>query len=131
MDHRAEDVNKASQALLEAEIRLRGIAVQLELVERDIALLKSREAHIEENIDFLKRKRLTVNASEFKLIKLSLRQIQNKIAFLKIDFENIQKMQESAEKIYQKAKKSYELAYELMINPDKNIIRVDFGKKKE
>lgn len=125
----SEELNKAAQKLLEADIRLRTIKVQLDGLDRDLALMKNAEAQMEENIRWLKRRKIVTVASEYKKVLENLRSLRARSAFSRIDRENCLKMYNQAAAVRDKAKQEHEIALEAHQNPKHNVIQVDFSKK--
>lgn len=128
MDKTAE-LNRASHVLLDAEVKLSSVGIQIENLDRQIALLTSIEAHLEENINILRLKRVIVLVSEFKKAKEDLNTARTRRAFLRVDRENLLKMQTHYDMMYKKAKWDYERAYNLLYNPPNNVIQGNFGRK--
>lgn len=129
MDKAQEDFNKASHVLLDAEVRLNGVSVQIQQVERELALLKSIEANFEENIRVLKSRRVIVIASEFKKSLMGLDLAKNKQSLLRIDMDGLIKIEKAAQAEYEKARLIYDNAWNLLHNPPNNVIQVDFGRR--
>lgn len=129
MDKAAEELNKISHILLDTEIRLNTATIQVQDLDRQIALLNSLEAHLEENISTLKSMRATVMASEYKKAKYELHTARNKRAFLRMDRQNCIKMRAHWESVYEKVKLDYERCFERLHNPPDNVIKGNFGRK--
>jgi hypothetical protein len=124
-----DELNKASNVLLSAEISLNSITVQLEEIERQIALLNYTEITLKENISFLKRNHIITSLWEYLKSKLELRAVLNKQALLRIDRQRCSKTQKKYEEDYEIAKKNYQLIYERISNPNSNIIYAIFRGK--
>jgi len=129
MDKAQDDFNKASHVLLDAEVRLNGVSVQIQQIERELALLKSIEANFEENIRVLKSRRVIVIASEFKKSLMGLDLAKNKQSLLRIDMDGLIKIEKAAQAEYERARLAYDNAWNLLHNPPNNVIQVDFGRK--
>lgn len=129
MDKATEDLNKSSHVLLDAQVNLQTIQAQILKIDKDLAMLIMVKANLEENIRVLKRRRAIVMASEFKKSTNDLITCENRMAFLRVDRENILKNEKYADGIYQKAKAEYERLLDLVQNPPDNVIYVDFGRK--
>lgn len=129
MDKATEDLNKSSHVLLDAQVNLQTIQAQILKIDKDLAMLTMVKANLEENIRVLKRRRAIVMASEFKKSTNDLITCENRMAFLRVDRENILKNEKYADGIYQKAKAEYERLLDLVQNPPDNVIYVDFGRK--
>lgn len=129
MDKATEDLNKSSYVLLDAQVNLQTIQAQILKIDKDLAMLTMVKANLEENIRVLKRRRAIVMASEFKKSTNDLITCENRMAFLRVDRENILKNEKYADGIYQKAKAEYERLLDLVQNPPDNVIYVDFGRK--
>lgn len=129
MDKATEDLNKSSYVLLDAQVNLQTIQAQILKIDKDLAMLTMVKANLEENIRVLKRRRAIVMASEFKKATNDLNTCENRMAFLRVDRENILKNEKYADGIYQKAKAEYERLLDLVQNPPDNVIYVDFGRK--
>ncbi len=129
MDKTQEDLNKASHVLLDAEVRLNTIRIQRQQLERDIATLTMVEANIEENMRVLKRKYVAVMIFEFKKARDNLNTARTRRAFLRVDRENVLKVERQAETVYEKARLDYEKVFDLLHNPVNNVVYVDFGRK--
>lgn len=124
-----EELNKASHVLLEAEIRLRTVTIQIQQLEKDIAILTAVEINLEENISVLKRKRAIVIVNEYKKATIDLNTARNRRAFLRIDRENCLKIERKAEILYEKARDEHERIFKLIHSTPNNLIRLDFRKK--
>lgn len=129
MDKRTEELNKASHVLLDAQVRLQTVRAQRLQLEKDIAMLVAVEANLEENIRVLKRKRAIVVASEYRKSRIDLGTCRTRMAFLRVDRENVLKVEKHTENVYEKAKADYERLFELIHNPPNNVIYVEFGRK--
>lgn len=129
MDKLQDAVNRASHALLEADIRLRTINAQIHQIDKEIAILIAVEANLEENVRVMKRKRIIVMVNEFRKAKTDLNTARVRQAFLRMDRENVLKVEKHAHTIYNKAKEGYDNAYQRLHAPPNNIIYVDFGRK--
>lgn len=131
MDKATEDLNKSSHVLLDAQVNLQTIQAQILKIDKDLAMLTMVKANLEENIRVLKRRRAIVMASEFKKSVNDLSTCETRMAFLRVDRENILKNEKYADGIYQKARAEYERLLDLVQNPPDNVIYVDFGRKDE
>lgn len=129
MDKSADDFNKASHVLLDAEVNLNSITIRISSLEKDIAFLTQVEANIRENIRFMKRKKIAVVASEFRKAKLDLQACRSKVSLLRMDRENSLKIQGNAEYVYNKAKDAYYQAYQRLHYPMNNVLYPAFGRK--
>lgn len=129
MDKAVEDFNKASHALLDAEIRFSQIAAQVNALEKGIALLNAVEANLEENLRFMQRTRAIVKVQEFGKALRDLNTCRNRRALLRIDLDGATRVLRHAEAVYEKRKVEYERAYDLLHNPPNNVIVVDFRRK--
>ena len=130
MDKATEDLNKSSHVLLDAQVNLQIIQAQILKIDKDLAMLTMVKANLEENIRVLKRRRAIVMASEFKKSVNDLGTCETRMAFLRVDRENILKNEKYADGVYQKAKTEHERILDLIQNPPNNVIYVDFGRKK-
>lgn len=128
MDKTQEELNKASHVLLDAEVRLNTVTIQIQDLERQIALLTSIEAHLKENIGVLQRKRVIIVASEYRKAITDLSTARTRLAFLRIDRENCLKIQGHSEFVYEKAKSEYEHAFKMLHEPMNNVIQGNFGR---
>lgn len=129
MDKATEDLNKHSHVLLDAQVNLQTIQASILKIEKDLAMLTMVKANLEENIRVLKRRRAIVMASEFKKSINDLETCETRMAFLRVDRENVLKNEKQADGIYQKAKAEYDRLLDLVQNPPDNVIYVDFGRK--
>lgn len=127
MDKAAQELNKASHAVLDAELRLKTIQAQRTQLEKEIATLAFVEANLEENIRFLKNTRAIVMASEYKKATIDLATAKNRRAFLRIDRDNVLKIEKHAEANYERARAEYERAYDYIHNPPNNVL--EFRKR--
>lgn len=124
-----DDLNQAAQKLLEADMRLRTIKVQIDILEREIRLLISLEAQLEENIRWLKRRKVITVANEYRKAKEDLQKTLARCSMLKIDKGNNMKSYDYAEKIYIQAKTEHDIALDRVHNPRYNVIEVDFRRR--
>lgn len=130
MDKRTEELNKASHVLLDAQVRLQTIQAQRLALEKEIAILVMVEANLEENIRVLKRKRAIVVANEYKKSRTDLNTCRTRQAFLRVDRENVLKIERHSQMVYEKAKADHERLFDLIHNPPNNVIQVDFRRKR-
>lgn len=126
---KAEELNKASHVVLDAEVRLNAVSLQIQELDREIALLNSVEKHLIENINVLQRKRAIVVVTEYKKARMDLNTARARLAFLRIDRQNCGRILEQCEIAYIKAKASYEEAFDNLHDPPNNVIQGAFGKK--
>lgn len=101
----------------------------MQQLEKEIATLTSVEAHLEENIRVLKRRRVIVVAREFRKAQADLNTARNRRAFLRMDRENVLKIEKIAQEMYNKASADYKMAFDRLHNPSNNVIQVQFGRK--
>lgn len=130
MDKRTEELNKASHVLLDAQVRLQTVQAQRLGLEKEIAILIAVEANLEENIRVLKRKRAIVMANEYKKSRTDLGTCRTRMAFLRMDRENVLKVEKHAQGVHERARAEYERLFELLHNPPNNVIQVDFRRKR-
>lgn len=130
MDRATEDLNKASHVLLDAEVRLNQIVAQRRALEKEIALLNMIEANLEENIRVLKRRRTIVTVSDFRKATQDIGTARTRLAFIRVERENVLKVENHAQRGYNEAKVEYERCFELLHSPPNNVIQVDFTKKR-
>lgn len=124
-----EEFNKAAHALLEANVRLNTIRIQLEALERDIATLVNIELQILENINTLKRQKIVTLAVAYRKALENLNAARNRLAFFRIDRENVLKLMTKAEAVKIKAELIHNEKMELMRNPPSNVIDANFEKR--
>lgn len=129
MDKATEDLNKSSHVLLDAQVNLQVIQTQILKINKDLAILTMVRANLEENIRVLKRRRAIVVASEFRKSTVDLNTCETRMAFLRVERENVLKNEAAADSVYQKAKAEYERLLDLVQNPPSNVIYVDFRRK--
>lgn len=122
MDRAQEDFNKASHVLVDAEVRLKQVQAQRLHLEKEIALLNMIEANLDENIRVLQRKRVIVMVHEFRKAMADLNTARSRRAFLRVDRENVLKVERHTQTAYDKAKADYERAFDLLHNPPNNVI---------
>lgn len=127
MDRYTDELNKASQALVEAQSRVLSISAAVLAVEKDLAILKSVEANLEENIRVMKRRRLIVLAHEFRKALRDLDICKSRMALLRIDLANNQRIQSNTVAECDRVKARYDAAYARVHNPPNNVI--PFRKK--
>lgn len=130
MDKATEDLNKASHVLLDAQVKLQQVQAERLRLDKDIATLTMVEANLDENVRVLKRKRMIVMVHDFKKASTDLGTCRTRLAFLRVDRQNIIKIENHADAVYNKAKAEYEKLFELMHNPPNNVIEVDFTRRK-
>lgn len=123
MDRATEELNKASTALVDSQHRLNQVQAQRLQLEKEIALLNMIEANIAENIRVLQRKRVIVMVTEFRKALNDLNTARSRRAFLRVDRENVLKVERHTETVYLKAKADYEKAFEMLHNPPNNVIQ--------
>lgn len=129
MDRFTEELNRASHALLDAEVRLRTVIAQRTQLEKQIAILTAVEANLEENIRVLKQTDVIIDAKEYKKAISDLATARVRRSFLRVDRENCLKIEGHAEFVHEKAKTEYERIFNMIHNPPNNVIPGNFGKK--
>lgn len=129
MDKTTDELNKASHVLLDAEVRLKTVVSQRIQLEKEIALLTAVEANLEENIRVLKQKDAIIVASEYKKATSDLNTARVRRSFLRVDRENVLKIEGHAGFVYEKARADYEHIFSMIHNPPNNVIQGNFGKK--
>jgi hypothetical protein len=127
MDRFVDELNKSSQALVEAENRLLSIRAAVHAVEKDLAILNSVEANLLENMRVMKRRRMIVLAHEFRKAMKDLETCRARMAFLRIDLDNNLRIMHNTEMDRNKVKARFDAAYERVHNPPNNVI--PFRKK--
>lgn len=120
---RNDDINRVSQILLDAEVKLRQISNQVAAIEREIATLTVIEANLKENIRWLKKRKIVTVASEYRKVREQLKTAETRKSILNIDKENTLKIQRHTEQVYQKVKEQHDLALARLQDP-KNVIYV-------
>jgi hypothetical protein len=123
MDKATEDLNKASHVLLDADVRLKQVQAQRLQLEKEIALLNMIEANLTENIRVLQRKRVIVMVHEFRKALTDLNTARTRLAFLRVDRENVLKIERHTEMVYEKIKADYERCFDRLHNPPNNVIQ--------
>lgn len=129
MDKATDDLNKASHAMLDAQVKLQQTQADRLKLEKEIALLNMIEANLEENIRILKRKRLIVTVVDFRKAKADLNTARTRRSFVRVDRENVMKLEKHNQDAYDKIKAEYERLFKRLHNPPNNVIHVDFRRK--
>jgi tagatose-1,6-bisphosphate aldolase len=123
MDKVTEDLNKASHVLLDAEVQLKQVQAQRLQIEKEIAMLNMIEANLTENIRVLRRKRVIVMVTEFRKVITDLNTVRTRLAFLRVDSENVLKIERHTEIVYEKLKADYEKFFNRIHNPQNNVLQ--------
>jgi hypothetical protein len=120
---RRDSLSKASHELLGAEVRFNTIAIQIDKIDRELAMLLSVEISLEQNIRLLKRRKLVVLAVEYKKAKTDLKTVRSRQLILKNERNTILLLKKSAERVLNKAREKHEIALDLLNNPPPNVIK--------
>lgn len=99
------------------------IGAAVHAVERDLAMLTAIEANLLENIRVMKRKKLMIIITEFGKANRDLNLCRSKMAFLRMELGNHQKVQERTLAEFNRIKDLYDAAYDRLHNPPNNVIQ--------
>lgn len=123
---KAQELDKIDRAIKDAEIRLRTIKANVDLLDREINILSPLEAVLEENLGFLKQKDVIAIATEFKKAKDDLAKTKNKILQLSNDRDRSKKAYQETERDLAKSKSEFE---KLQKFGENNVLQGKFGRK--
>lgn len=121
MDKAAEELNRSSIVFIGAETRLNIIKNELQEIERQIALMSNLEAHLNENIRILKRRRIITKLEDFKKAREDQKTAGNRRNSLSLDLIKTTRIKEQCEIVYKQAKDTYELALKNVQEPISNV----------
>ena len=122
-----QELDRLERTIKEAEIRLKQIKSSMDVMEKEIDQLTSLEAQLEQNLNFLKKKHVIALAAEFRKAKISLTNTKNRLAFLRIDRENVRRAHADTEMFIFKCQESYVTTMNSSAN---NVINVDFVNRR-
>lgn len=121
-----EDLDKLDKTIKDSEIRFRQAKASLDAMEKEIDRLAGLEIELERNLVFLKKKHIIALAVEFRRAKIALTNTKNRLAFLRIDRENVRRAYNEIEAFMKKCR---ELYIKTMTNSGNNVIHIDFRRK--
>jgi len=121
-----EQLSKLSHDILDAEVKIAGIANSMKNMAKELTALTMEEKQLEENIALLKTKKIITVASEYRKIKAEIAKIRTRKDSLLSDGLGLEKIKIVAENTLENLKNEYEI----LDNSKENVIRGLFGTKK-
>lgn len=120
------ELEKLDRAIKDSNIRACTVKSNIEVLNREIDGLGKLEATVEENIQFLKRKKVIAMADEFKKAKEELKKIQTRLIMSRNEREDYRKALDNVNKVI---KDSLEAIEKIKHEGDNNVLHANFGKK--
>jgi predicted nucleic acid-binding Zn-ribbon protein len=121
------ELDKLTKAIADAEIHLKSIQMNIEGVDKEIAVLSPRKTELEQNLSFHKQANTVPIAHEYKKAKTELAQVKTRLNAITSDRTKAIQACTDIELIIDKFKRNH---YELLKTSENNILRVIFGGKR-
>ena len=121
------DLEKFSIAIKELELRLRAVRLGKNQAEKELNVLLSVETSLLENISILKTKEVITIAQEYRKAISDLAKCRRQLAFVRIDRDTYSKAVNGQETLMAELQSRY---LKGLIAQENNVIKVDFGSKK-
>lgn len=122
---KAQDQERLAHAIKDAEARLKVFKTNLDTVEKEIGQLATLETTLEENIKFLRKKSIIALAVEYRKAKDDLNKTKNRLAFIRVDRENINRAVVEIDQFLVITK----TAIAKLLKSGDNVIKGNFGRK--
>lgn len=103
----SEEISKIAKSIKESIVKASNIAHTLGNIEKEIETLSFLQSQIEENLKYLKKKKVVTLAVEFKKTKVDLSTIKQKLTDAKQNKETIKKALKENETNIKKLKEAY------------------------
>lgn len=123
---KATEIDKLDRSIRDGEIRIRTVQSNIDQLTKEIETLSDLEKQLEENVKQLKKKKITVIATEFKKAKEDLAKTKVRLTHLGNERENFKKSAENAKKVMEQAREAME---KLKKTDDNNVLQGKFGRK--
>ena len=99
---RTDDIQNLEKSITEAYAKMITVLSNIEAISKEIDLLSNKEKELEENIKYLKEKKIVTVAQEFKKSKQDLKKISSKISILDSDKKHFLKVSQSIQEFIDK-----------------------------
>lgn len=119
-----EELDKLDRAAADAEIRLKSIQLNIEQIDKEIAVLNPRKDELEQSIEFHKRTGTIPIAHEYKKAKTEFSKTKARLILITSDRKKADDACKQIEKIIEKLKRDH---MELLRTNENNVLRVLFG----
>jgi flagellar biosynthesis chaperone FliJ len=119
-----EELDKLDKAIKDAEVGLKSIQNNLDIIDNEIAILSPRKNELEQNIQFHKMEGSVPIAKEFAKSRAELSKVKARLILLNADRKRAWQASKDVEKIIDKFKKDY---MDLSNTGENNVLRVLFG----
>ena len=120
------ELEKLDRAIKDGEIRIRTVQNNIDQLTKEIDQLTTLEKQLEENLDCLKKKNVTVIATEFRKAKEDLTRTKARLTNLGNERENFKKSLDNASQVMEKARAEIE---KLKKAENNNVLQGKFGRK--
>jgi len=121
-----QELDNLDRLVKDYEIRINTSQIQLAAVQKELDELANVEKQLEENIKYLKKKKVAVIASEFKKAKDDLTKTKNRMAFLRIERDNQCRV---LRELTDSVKSAKERLVKILKGGENNVILGKFRKK--
>lgn len=119
------EIEKLDRAIRDGEIRIRTVQSNIEQLSKEIEAITTLQEQLEDNLKCLKKKNITVIATEFKKAKEDLAKSKTRLTVLGNERENFKKAADNAKVVMEKAKEQLEK----LKKSDDNVLTGKFGRK--
>ncbi len=119
------ELERLDRAIKDGEIRIRTVQNNIDQLTKEIDTLVTLEKQLEENVGCLKKKNVTVIATEFKKAKDDLARTKTRLINLGNERENFNKSLENAKQVMEKAREHIEK----LQKEENNVLQGKFGRK--
>jgi chromosome segregation ATPase len=119
-----EELDKLDKAIKDAEIRLKSVQANVEMIDKEISVLEPRQKELEQNIEFHKKSGTVPIAYEYKKTKSELSKIKARLILIVFDRKKSIQACGTIEDVINKFKRDH---MELLKTSENNVLRVLFG----
>jgi hypothetical protein len=123
---RLTELKCVEQDLAAAEIRFNTIKISLDGIEREIDILTTLEIQLEQNLLYLRKKKIIALALEFRKAKEDLNKTKDRLKFLRIGREEHRRAYRDADINVKILRVRYA---KLLRVPEENVVHGKFGRK--
>lgn len=121
----AIELERLGRTIRDTDLNAQSTKRKLDIVENELDHLSTVEIQLEQNIGFLRKERVVTLAIEFRKAKQDLDKTQKRLAFLRIDRDNLKKAFDDTELYLDKLREAYAKLYRASVN---NVVPGKFGK---
>jgi predicted nucleic acid-binding Zn-ribbon protein len=122
-----EELDRLKRAIMDSEIRLKSVQSNIEQIDKEIDVLRPRQAELERNIEFHKKSNTVPLAQEYKKAKVELSKTKARLILITSDRKKSDDACKQIQQVIEKLKRDH---LDLIATSDNNVLRVLFGAKR-